>query len=95
MRYDEIVEFYHTGPTKAIDGVSHHANITQMGLDQTIAIFGDAKQRPFVVRLPFATDIRTGYLKVASLPFDLQITQAIKHDNRTTTLIGVEYHGRL
>lgn len=95
MRYDQIIQFYQTGPTVALEGVPHRANVTQMGLDRTISIFGDAKQRPYVVRLPFATDVRTGYLKVSSLSFNLKITQAIKHDDRTTTLIGVEYHGRL
>lgn len=92
MRYDKTVDLIDKRQTNKVS--SYPANITQMGLDQTINIFGDAKQRPYVVRLPIPVDFRNGYIKSNSLPCNLEITSARTTD-RVTTLIGVEYHGRL
>ncbi|MCF1843908.1 hypothetical protein ONZ78_01500 [Lactobacillus mulieris] len=93
MRFDKNIVLINCNDSKLKDKVLQ-ANITQMGLDQTIQLFGDAKKRPYVVRLPFASDVRTGYIKSPDLPFNLQISQAMKF-NSATALIGVEYHGRL
>lgn len=92
MRYDKIVNLISkNNPNKS---TPYPANITQMGLDQTVNVFGDAKQRPFVVRLPISIEFRNGYIKSDDLPFNLEITSARTTD-RVTTLIGVEYYGRL
>ena len=90
--YQETKELIEKHQTNKVS--SYPANITQMGLDQTINIFGDAKQRPYVVRLPIPVDFRNGYIKSNSLPCNLEVTSARTTD-RITTLIGVEYHGRL
>lgn len=92
MRYDKIVHLINKNQLR--ESTPYPANITQMGLDQTINVFGDAKQRPYVVRLPIPIEFRNGYVKSDSLPCNLEITSARTTD-RVTTLIGVEYHGRL
>lgn len=92
MRYDKTVQLINKRQPNEV--ISYPANITQMGLDQTINIFGDAKQRPFVVRLPVPIQFRNGFIKSDDLPCNLEVTSARVTD-RVTTLIGVEYHGRL
>ena len=65
MRYDKTVELIEKHQTNKVS--SYPANITQMGLDQTINIFGDAKQRPYVVRLPIPVDFVLNLLTCHSL----------------------------
>ncbi|MCR1916214.1 hypothetical protein NSA03_02625 [Lactobacillus taiwanensis] len=92
MRYDTVVHLINKNQPN--ESTAYSANVTQMGLDQTINIFGDAKQRPYVVRLPVPVQFRNGFIKSNDLPYNLEVTSARTTD-RVTTLIGVEYHGRL
>lgn len=95
MNYDCTVTFKHLKPVVGVtDGVAYRANITQMGPDESLKLFGDAKQRPFVVRLPFSTGLRSGYVICDELAYPLQVIAAIQMRQRTT-LYGVEYHGQL
>ena len=95
VNYDCTVTFKQRKPIAGItDGVAYRANVTQMGPDEALKLFGDAKQRPFIVRLPFSTALRSGFVISDSLAYPLQIVAANQLRQRTT-LYGVEYHGQL
>lgn len=91
MNYDRRVTFIY--PQPVIEDPTFNANITQLGPDEALTIFGDAKQRPFVVRLPVSVPVQSGYVQLDS-GVNLRIT-AVTQLRQRTTLYGVEYHGRI
>jgi hypothetical protein len=91
MNYDRRVTFVQTNQ-EDISEKPYNANITQMGPDEALSLFGNAKQRPFVIRLPVSIAVRTGFVKTDDLV--LQIDKVVQLRQRTT-IYGVEYHGRL
>lgn len=95
MRYDNQIKFVNATPQGSVnEEQTYQANITPVAPAQQTTIFGSAKQYMFVIRLPWPCDARAGYIKWLDGNTSLQISKAMKLDS-STSIYGVEYHGRL
>lgn len=93
MRYEHQVTFLQRIVPQSFEGKTMSANITQMSPDQSVPIFGDAKQRFYVIRVKGSYPITSGLVQIDN-QLNVEIKQAIQHRN-STVFYGVKYVGRL
>lgn len=90
MRYNKRLQFIDEKLVKQPD--IYPVNVTSMGIKSQNLVFGSFKQGRIAVRFQNKVNVRSGFMVIDGDNFKIESST---YNDRSSTIYGVEYHGRL
>ncbi|GAO99836.1 hypothetical protein FFIC_241110 [Fructobacillus ficulneus] len=93
MRYNQRLTFVRQEKGSLVHQPQiYPVNVTSLGFQAQNLVFGSAQRGSVAVRFQNKVDVRSGFFTVAGKNYEIKNSN---YTDRSSTIYGVEYHGRL